>query len=45
MNRTDFPKDPFHPDPDHSDYEDPMPCGGAPKSNVLSVSYNRNEVS
>lgn len=39
--------DPAYPDPNdnESGYQGPLQCGGAPKSNVISVSYGQIEVS
>lgn len=38
--------DPEYPDPNdnESGYQGPLQCGGAPKSNVFSVSYGQIEV-
>jgi tripeptidyl-peptidase I len=35
--------DPVYPDPNEGGYTGPLQCGGAPKSNVLSVSYGQIE--
>jgi tripeptidyl-peptidase-1 len=35
--------DPAYPDPNEGGYTDPLQCGGAPKSNVFSFSYNQIE--
>lgn len=35
--------DPAYPDPNEGGYTGPLQCGGAPKSNVLSVSYGQIE--
>jgi hypothetical protein len=39
--------DPAYPDPNDNElgYQGPLQCGGAPKSNVISVSYGQIEVS
>jgi tripeptidyl-peptidase I len=35
--------DPVYPDPNEGGYTGPLQCGGAPKSNVISVSYGQME--
>ena len=35
--------DPAYPDPNEGGYKGPLQCGGAPKSNVFSVSYGQIE--
>lgn len=35
--------DPAYPDPNEGGYTGPLQCGGAPKSNVISVSYGQIE--